>query len=70
MSIVSEGMLTVPTQHGGVSASDEWELDRLKIEMGQKLGGELHDEVYKGTYLKTGQSVTVKTFRVSKQMGV
>ena len=46
--------------------SDEWEINRSELEMGQKLEGEQYGEVYKGTYLKTGQLVAVKTFKVSK----
>ena len=53
----------------GLSQADEWAINRSKIEMGQKLGGGLYGEVYKGTYLKTGQSVAVKTFSVSKWKG-
>ena len=54
------------------SQTDEWEINRSKIEMGQKLGEGLvlYGEVYKGIYLITGQLVAVKTFsRVSKRMG-
>ena len=48
--------------------SDEWEINRSELEMGQKLKGEQYNgEVYKGTYLKTGQSVAVKAFEVSKR---
>ena len=50
----------------GLSQADEWEINRSDIEMGQKLGGGQYGEVYKGTYLKTGQAVAVKTFRVSQ----
>ena len=47
--------------------SDEWEINRSELEMGQKMKGEQYGEVYKGTYLKTGLSVAVRTFKVSKQ---
>lgn len=50
----------------GLSQADEWEINRSNIEMGQKLGGGQYGEVYKGIYLKTGQAVAVKTFRVSQ----
>lgn len=50
----------------GLSQADEWEMNRSDIEMGQKLGGGQYGEVYKGTFLKTGQLVAVKTFRVSQ----
>ena len=49
----------------GFSQQDEWEIERADIDMGQKLGGGQYGEVYKGTYKKNGQSVAVKTFRVS-----
>ena len=57
MSSVDEGVLSEP---------DKWEINRSELEMGQKLEGEQIGEVYKGTYLKTGQSVVVKMFKVSK----
>ena len=58
MSYIKEGVLSEP---------EEWEINRSELEMGQKLEGEQYGEVYKGTYLKTGQSVAVKTFKVSKR---
>ena len=52
---------------GALSKLDKWEINHSELEMGQKLKGEQYNgEVYKGTYLKTGQSVAVKTFKVSK----
>ena len=53
---------------GVLSVPDEWEINRSELEISQQLGREQYDgEVYKGTYLKTGLSVTVKMFKVSKQ---
>ena len=52
----------------GLSQADEWKINRSNIEMGQKLEEGQYGEVYKGTYLKTGMWVAVKTFRVSKRM--
>ena len=59
MSSVDEGVLSEP---------DKWEINRSELEMGQKLErGQYYGEVYKGTYLKTGLSVAVKLFKVSKR---
>ena len=54
----------------GLLQVDKWEINRSDIKMGQKLEGEPHEDMYIGTYLKTGQSVAVKTFSVSKPMDV
>ena len=45
--------------------TDEWELKRSDIEMGQKLGGGQYGEVYKAVIKKRNIAVAVKTFRVS-----
>ena len=53
-----------PTVYGFVPRADEWEISRMDIFMGQKLGGGQYGEVYKAEYKKYNVTVAVKTLKV------
>lgn len=55
-----------PPVYGFSPTEDEWEIPRMDIWMGQKLGGGQYGEVYKAEYRKYGAIVAVKTLKVSK----
>ena len=54
-----------PTVYGFSPTEDEWEIPRMDIFMGQKLGGGQYGEVYKAEYKKHNVTVAVKTLKVS-----
>ncbi|XP_047134794.1 tyrosine-protein kinase ABL1 [Hydra vulgaris] len=52
-----------PAVYGFSPKDDEWEIPRMDIFMGQKLGGGQYGEVYKAEYKKYGVTVAVKTLK-------
>lgn len=57
-----------PAVYGFSPTEDEWEISRVDIFMGQKLGGGQYGEVYKAEYKKYGATVAVKTLKVGFRM--
>lgn len=57
-----------PPVYGFSPTEDEWEISRVDIFMGQKLGGGQYGEVYKAEYKKYGATVAVKTLKVGFKM--
>ncbi|XP_057290035.1 tyrosine-protein kinase ABL1-like [Hydractinia symbiolongicarpus] len=55
-----------PPVYGFSPTEDEWEIPRMDIFMGQKLGGGQYGEVYKAEYKKYGVTVAVKTLKESQ----
>lgn len=53
-----------PPVYGFSPTEDEWEIPRMDIWMGQKLGGGQYGDVYKAEYKKYGVTVAVKTLKV------
>lgn len=54
-----------PPVYGFSPSEDEWEILRMDVFMGQKLGGGQYGEVYKAEYKKYGVTVAVKTLKES-----
>jgi len=55
--------LDKPPVYGFSPTEDEWEIPRMDVFMGQKLGGGQYGEVYKAEYKKYGVTVAVKTLK-------
>lgn len=55
-----------PPVYGFSPREDEWEIPRMDVFMGQKLGGGQYGEVYKAEYKKYNETVAVKTLKVGR----